>query len=334
MTYLKNLLTVNDDVCVMREINRKKAKVITSDDESLKNKELLTYNNNSSSDHVAGGCPPPMILDININYNYNGSSEYEDIGKICLPNGCCLPLLSYLLLPNKRDHSGITVLFFHTSLLVFLGIISIHTKSNKDAMCHDDVTRSTIVNDPVFCGLQGISKQIDYEFGPACMLYWISSRAIITSTFPFKPSNNKRMRAQDLLTVLKMQWRVLMLAVIYLLAFILYQLFIVLEASKLDALKSPIDERPEWISKWFDCIVDGNGQDVCSQYSIPNIPSINTYVMAEGVIASLGILMFIIFGTSKNLWMEWKDLLTKGFNFKKSDVMSFYDTEHSQHEES
>ncbi|CAJ0760161.1 19955_t:CDS:2 [Entrophospora sp. SA101] len=165
-------------------------------------------------------------------------------------------------------------------------------------------------------------------------LYWISSRAIITSTFPFKPSNNKRMRAQDLLTVLKMQWRVLMLAVIYLLAFILYQLFIVLEASKLDALKSPIDERPEWISKWFDCIVDGNGQDVCSQYSIPNIPSINTYVMAEGVIASLGILMFIIFGTSKNLWMEWKDLLTKGFNFKKSDVMSFYDTEHSQHEES
>ncbi|CAJ0865421.1 4500_t:CDS:2, partial [Entrophospora sp. SA101] len=321
---------------------RSEAKVITSDDESLKNKELLTYNNNSSSDHVAGGCPPPMILDININYNYNGSSEYEDIGKICLPNGCCLPLLSYLLLPNKRDHSGITVLFFHTSLLVFLGIISIHTKSNKDAMCHDDVTRSTIVNDPVFCGLQaviftllpGISKQIDYEFGPACMLYWISSRAIITSTFPFKPSNNKRMRAQDLLTVLKMQWRVLMLAVIYLLAFILYQLFIVLEASKLDALKSPIDERPEWISKWFDCIVDGNGQDVCSQYSIPNIPSINTYVMAEGVIASLGILMFIIFGTSKNLWMEWKDLLTKGFNFKKSDVMSFYDTEHSQHEES
>nr|CAG8503341.1 14166_t:CDS:2 [Entrophospora candida] len=299
--YIILALFIIIDTVIIIGSSKLEAKVITSDDESLKNKELLTYNNNSSSDHVAGGCPPPMILDININYNYNGSSEYDDIGKICLQNGCCLPcpIANNLYKSNQVNNVY--------SILSYIGIIS-----NLDAMCHDDVTRSTIVNDPVSCGLQ----------------------AIITSTFPFKPSNNKRMRAQDLLTVLKMQWRVLMLAVIYLSAFILYQLFIVLEASKLDALKSPVDERPEWISKWFECIVDGNGQDVCSQYSIPNIPSINTYVMAEGVIASLGILMFIIFGTSKNLWVEWKDLLTKGFNFKKSDVMSFYDTEHSLHEES
>nr|CAG8458071.1 10820_t:CDS:2 [Entrophospora candida] len=320
--YIILALFIIIDTVIIIGSSKLEAKVITSDDESLKNKELLTYDNNSSSDHVAGGCPPPMILDININYNYNGSSEYDDIGKICLQNGCCLPcpIANNLYKSNQVNNVY--------SILSYIGIIS-----NLDAMCHDDVTRSTIVNDPVSCGLQGISKQIDYEFGPACMVN-SSYKTIITSTFPFKPSNNKRMRAQDLLTVLKMQWRVLMLAVIYLSAFILYQLFIVLEASKLDALKSPVDERPEWISKWFECIVDGNGQDVCSQYSIPNIPSINTYVMAEGVIASLGILMFIIFGTSKNLWVEWKDLLTKGFNFKKSDVMSFYDTEHSLHEES
>ncbi|RHZ46304.1 hypothetical protein Glove_627g42 [Diversispora epigaea] len=64
-------------------------------------------------------------------------------------------VLSYIVLPNKREHPAVTVLCFNSSLLIFLGITFFYTGDHKRIQCANDITQANISNN-FLCGIQGI----------------------------------------------------------------------------------------------------------------------------------------------------------------------------------
>ena len=73
-----------------------------------------------------------------------------------------------------------------------------------------------------------------------------------------------------------------------------------------------------WFLEWSYCILNNgmksmNAQNECSVLSKDHIPSIAYMTFAEFSTAILGISIFIIFGTSIDLWSEWKLYFIKKF---------------------
>lgn len=126
-------------------------------------------------------CPSPLINDPN-----------PLIVKLTCSNGCCLPcpfinsfypenkidniyyvlsvfrvisfitilviVLSYIVLPNKREHPAVTVLCFNLSLLIFLGVTFFYVGDHRRVQCDDAVTQANISNN-LLCGIQGKKKK-------------------------------------------------------------------------------------------------------------------------------------------------------------------------------
>jgi hypothetical protein len=69
-----------------------------------------------------------------------------------------------------------------------------------------------------------------------------------------------------------------------------------------------------------------NAQNICSSYAIDNLPKISHLAVAESATATLGICVFIIFGTSVDLWTEWKLYFVRKFRcvtHKNSDGVTW-----------
>jgi len=61
-----------------------------------------------------------------------------------------------------------------------------------------------------------------------------------------------------------------------------------------------------WVKEWFLCIVQGGGQNYCSEISLPYLPEIVLYTIAEILVALLGVIVFGFFGSTKQVFYFWK----------------------------
>src|SRR3954447_13109887 len=81
----------------------------------------------------------------------------------------------------------------------------------------------------------------------------------------------------------------------------------------------PKRPEPSWFLTWLNCILENgkksiHAQNICSIHAIDHIPNIVYLTFAESLTAILGICIFIVFGTSIDLWSEWKLYFTKKFS--------------------
>src|SRR4051812_33041311 len=135
---------------------------------------------NQTKNSTIGKCPHPLI-----SLKSTGLSETST--SFC-QNGCCLScpiannfykenqidlifrvlsvirlisftcvliiVISYVVLPNKREHPAITVLCFNISLLIFTGVTFFYMGDIRRIQCADSITQATMKNNAL-CGIQG-----------------------------------------------------------------------------------------------------------------------------------------------------------------------------------
>ncbi|CAG8737288.1 21236_t:CDS:2, partial [Racocetra persica] len=303
---------------------------------------------NSTQLNQLNVCPAPLIPSPIFNYT----------GKTCF-GGCCLPcpyvnnfypagqidaiytvlsvirvisfvgiaiiVLSYLVLPNKREHPAMIVLIFNTCLLAFLGITFFYIGNHKSIQCADDFTQATMKNN-LLCGVQAftfvpaITSNISFDFGAVCMvskniskeLFWAPLAIIVVPAFlihiatfiyvakaqwmlardfddssfgtivTYSTGYLEHVTSKDVLNVIKIQWRSLLLAMILLLT--------------------------------------NDGQNECAYIPKGHIPNVVFLTVSELLTASVGISIFLVFGTSVGLLMEWKHWFNRTFgHVEKSD---------------
>ncbi|RIA85834.1 hypothetical protein C1645_879044 [Glomus cerebriforme] len=324
---------------------------------------------------------------------FNVLSVIRIISFICV----LIMVISYIVLPNKREHPAITVLCFNISLLIFTGVTFFYVGNIKRVQCADLITQATIGNNTL-CGVQGIivvfstfllilwcfllilhlhfqivwrsniiqkyhlisqilvivialtftilpsaMKKFSFEFGAVCLvssdymniLFWyplaffaIPGFLIHFYTFIFiaksecmmsqdyeddstlvNSKSSMNVTRQEIVRAIRIQWRALMLALVLLVTFTIYWSFVVSEVYKL----KPENFNPPkpWFLAWLNCIYENgiknvNAQNICSSYAIDHIPNIAYLIIAETLTSILGLSIFIIFGTSIDLWSEWK----------------------------
>ncbi|CAG8646468.1 16545_t:CDS:2 [Acaulospora morrowiae] len=324
--------------------------------------------------------PPNMIDNI-----YTALSGFRVVSFICV----FIILLSYLVLPNKREQQSITVLCLNFSLLIFLSVTFFYIGNHRKLQCVDEYTQSNMINNPL-CEFQGlnnlnflnlhhnsllfpsyhpvaspnlvvsliftilptITRQISFEFGAVCLVsmkminqyFWYPLAIIVIPgffihiwTFAYiaksqcmmnddfdsedtlcenPPSISvhsiKGVSGKDVVNSIKVQWRALVLSMVFLLTFIIYWVYIYVVKVKLSPLLN--SQKSAWLNKWFLCVMTVsntnstiNAQDYCySTVSSNYVPSILFICVAESLTAILGLSIFVVFGTSINLWNEWR----------------------------
>ncbi|CAB4377390.1 unnamed protein product [Rhizophagus irregularis] len=331
-------------------------------------------------------------------------------------------VVSYIVLPNKREHPAITVLCFNISLLIFTSVTFFYMGDIRKIQCADLITQATMRNNAL-CGVQGMvvvfstfllilwcfllilhlhfqtvwgsnivqkyhlishifvialsvtftilpsaMGKISFGFGAVCLvspgydntLFWyplaifaIPGFLIHFCTFLFvgksqfmssldyhddstmsqDNSNSSRLMTnvtgQEIVRAIRIQWRALMLALILLITYVIYWTYVTIEIGKI-APKNFNPPQP-WILNWLNCIYENgmkskNAQNICSSYAIDNLPKISHLAVAESGTATLGICVFIIFGTSVDLWTEWKLYFVRKFRcvtHKNSDGVTW-----------
>ncbi|CAG8601259.1 250_t:CDS:2 [Acaulospora morrowiae] len=341
---------------------------------------------------------PPNTID-NI---YTALSGFRVVSFICV----FIILLSYLVLPNKREQQSITVLCLNFSLLIFLSVTFFYIGDHRKVQCVDEYTQSNMINNPL-CEFQGIilifstfttilycflliiqlhlqtvwrcniiqqyytitqclvvvvsliftilptiTQQISFEFGAVCLVsmkminqyfwyplaiivipgffihiwtfaYIAKSQCLMNDDFDSEdtlcespPSISvqsiKSVSGKDVVNSIKVQWRALVLSMVFLLTFIIYWVYIYVVKVKLSPLLN--SQKSAWLNKWFLCVMTVsntnstiNAQDYCySTVSSNYVPSILFICLAESLTAILGLSIFVVFGTSINLWNEWR----------------------------
>ncbi|CAG8546200.1 21306_t:CDS:2, partial [Dentiscutata erythropus] len=122
---------------------------------------------------------------------------------------------------------------------------------------------------------------------------------------------------QDVLNVIKVQWRPLLLAMILLTTFIIFMIHSILATQQLYPFLEDSAETVSWVSKWLACLMKyqltNDGQSKCANISLKHVPNVMFLVIAELLTASLGISIFFVFGTSVGLLREWRYWFTKTF---------------------
>ncbi|CAG8444635.1 8275_t:CDS:2 [Diversispora eburnea] len=248
-------------------------------------------------------------------------------------------VLSYIVLPNKREHPAVTVLCFNLSLLVFLGVTFFYIGDHRKVQCANDITQANISNN-LLCGIQEIS----FEFGAVCLVspqkaeffFWTPLAVFVVSGFiihiltfihiaksqcmffeqdfdesTFSTSvTTTSITKKEVVNAIKIQWRALMLALILIFTFMVFWVYKFITLEKLAPLISN-EKFPAWIDQWKSCLITANSlsinaQNYCSSISTPHVPSLSLIIIAEFLTAILGISIFIIFGSSINFWNEWR----------------------------
>ena len=68
-----------------------------------------------------------------------------------------------------------------------------------------------------------------------------------------------------------------------------------------------IQSNPNLTSAWLECMLTpGNGQNKCADLISGHIPPFSLMVVAETLVSTIGIWLFIMFG-KRSLWREWND---------------------------
>src|SRR5688572_26130547 len=80
----------------------------------------------------------------------------------------------------------------------------------------------------------------------------------------------------------------------------------------------PKKPEPSWFLTWWNCIFENgvksiHAQNICSIHAKGHVPNIFYLISAELSTATLGIWIFIVFGTSTDLWTEWKSYFNGKF---------------------
>ncbi|CAG8534009.1 10114_t:CDS:2 [Cetraspora pellucida] len=302
-----------------------------------------------------GGCciPCPYINNFypegHIDMIYTVLSVLRVISFVCI----AIIVLSYLVLPNKREHPAMIVLIFNICLLAFIGINFFYIGNHKSIQCADDFTQSTMKNN-VLCGVQAITNNISFDFGAVCMvskniskeLFWAPLAMFVIPAFlihivtfiyvakaqwmlarDFEDSSLgtivtnstgtlDHVTSQDVLNVIKIQWRSLLLAMVLLITYIIFMVTLT-ATSQLSPLLSSTTDVDSWIIDWLNCLKNhlstNDGQNQCAYIPNGHIPNIVFLTIAELLTASVGISIFLVFGTSVGLLMEWKNWFTKIF---------------------
>ncbi|KAF0548391.1 g-patch domain-containing protein [Gigaspora margarita] len=374
-------------------------------------------------------CPAPLI-----------ASPIDHTSKTCI-GGCCIPcpyinnfyppgqidtiytvlsivrvisfscilfiVLSYLVLPNKREQPALIVLFFNMCLLVFLSVTFFYIGDHKAVQCANNFTQSTMENN-ILCGIQGVllilstfllilfcfllilhlhiqtvwksnllqryyvhaqviiwiisllftfmpaaTKNITFDFGAVCLvsgqiskpMFWFPLACFVIPAFlihimtfihiskaqwtlarDFEDSSlgtivtsssatMDNITSQDVLNVIKIQWRSLLLTMIMLFTYSVFMVYSILATNQLSPLLSGLTD--PWISEWITCLMNhkltNDGQSKCAHISLKHVPDAIFLTIAELLTASLGISIFLVFGTSVGLLREWRYWFIKTF---------------------
>ncbi|KAI7904604.1 uncharacterized protein BX663DRAFT_502931 [Cokeromyces recurvatus] len=103
----------------------------------------------------------------------------------------------------------------------------------------------------------------------------------------------------------KIQWRALLLAVIAIVTVLFYWLFYMTQMNRMTDLQS----NPALTSEWLECmLIPGNTQNMCADLIRTHLPPFPLIVIAETLVSTIGIWLFIMFG-KRSLWREWNDLI-------------------------
>ncbi|CAI2179672.1 3167_t:CDS:2 [Funneliformis geosporum] len=199
----------------------------------------------------------------------------------------------------------------------------------------------------VFAILPAIMNKIKFEFGAVCLvssessneLFWYplavfvipgfiihiwtfvhigKSQCLLNSDFEdstlveensetSKGRSITEITGSEIVRAVKVQWRALMLALIFLITYMIYWSYYIFEIHR---KLQPDTFIKSWFIKWLNCIIENgtknDAQNICSVYAVDHVPSVAYLATAESLTALLGVSIFIVFGTSVGLWSEWK----------------------------
>ncbi|KAI8979439.1 hypothetical protein BDF20DRAFT_835461 [Mycotypha africana] len=108
---------------------------------------------------------------------------------------------------------------------------------------------------------------------------------------------------RHVVVAVKIQWRALLLAVVSITSVLFYWLFYMTQMSRMTEL----EHNPTLTLDWLECmLIPGNGQNKCHEVLSQHIPPFALIIVAEALVSSIGICVFIMFA-KRSLWREWND---------------------------
>ncbi|CAG8528025.1 5736_t:CDS:2 [Dentiscutata heterogama] len=203
--------------------------------------------------------------------------------------------------PSKREHPAMIVLLLNAFLLLFLSVTFFYIGNHKYIQCADDFTQSTMENN-LLCGIQAVTKNISFDFGAVCLvsgkisliIFWTPLAVFVIPAFlihlmtfvhisraqwmlarDFENSSLGTVitrssisvgpiTGQDVLNVIKIQWRSLLLTMILIFTFIIFMIYSILATHQLSPFLSDSANASPWIFEWISCLVKyhstNNGQ--------------------------------------------------------------------------
>lgn len=70
-----------------------------------------------------------------------------------------------------------------------------------------------------------------------------------------------------------------------------------------------LQNNPTLTLDWLECMLTpGNTQNQCADTISSHLPPFSLIIVAETLVSSIGIWLFIMFG-KRSLWREWNDLI-------------------------
>jgi hypothetical protein len=119
---------------------------------SLKSTGLLGTNTSFCQNGCCLSCPIAnnFYKENQIDLIFRVLSVVRIISFICV----LIMVVSYIVLPNKREHPATTVLCFNISLLIFTSVTFFYMGDIRKIQCADLINQATMKNN-VLCGVQG-----------------------------------------------------------------------------------------------------------------------------------------------------------------------------------
>ncbi|KAI7873176.1 uncharacterized protein EV154DRAFT_487394 [Mucor mucedo] len=128
------------------------------------------------------------------------------------------------------------------------------------------------------------------------------TQSLSTGTITDRPPGVSR---KHVIVAVKIQWRALLLAIIAIVTVLFYWLFYMTQMSRMTDLQN----NPRVTLDWIQCMLTpGKTQNMCAAVISPHLPPFSLIIVAEVLVSTIGIWLFIMFG-KRSLWREWNDLI-------------------------
>ncbi|CAH1761041.1 7476_t:CDS:2, partial [Entrophospora sp. SA101] len=222
--------------------------------------------------------------------------------------------ISYILLPGKRTHPGLLILFTSIAIFIFSSLVFFSIGDPKKIQCVNDIDPSTQSNN-ILCAIQGAL----IIFASFATTMWVGIIIVNLHIHTVWSSNcvGKRYIILHLLG-----WGIPAFFTVIALATssVNYEFatlcFIKEENAKLNRIASGPDNS-DFKDKWIQCIQSGNGQDKCYyEVSLDRMPPYSLLMLVELLPSLIGIWLFVIFANGP-LWTEWKIYLKEKLGNKR-----------------